>query len=66
MLTHEFVHLATPTLSKRYAWFMEGAATYVEPIARVRVVFCRPTSFGRVCSKACRRAFRAKVTAAST
>lgn len=37
MLTHEFVHLATPTLSKRYAWFMEGAATYVEPIARARV-----------------------------
>jgi len=36
-LTHEFVHLATPTLSKRYAWFMEGAATYVEPIARARV-----------------------------
>ena len=37
VLTHEFVHLATPTLSKRHAWFMEGAATYVEPIARVRV-----------------------------
>lgn len=37
MLTHEFVHVATPTLPKRYAWFMEGAATYVEPIARVRV-----------------------------
>jgi hypothetical protein len=37
VLTHEFVHVATPTLSKRYAWFMEGAATYVEPIARARV-----------------------------
>jgi hypothetical protein len=37
VLTHEFVHLATPTLSKRHAWFMEGAATYVEPIARARV-----------------------------
>ena len=37
VLTHEFVHLSTPTLSKRYAWFMEGVATYVEPIARVRI-----------------------------
>jgi hypothetical protein len=36
VLTHEFVHLATPTLSRRHAWFMEGAATYVEPIARAR------------------------------
>jgi len=37
VLTHEFVHLSTPTLSKRYAWFMEGVATYVEPIARARI-----------------------------
>jgi hypothetical protein len=37
VLTHEFVHLATPTLSRRYAWFMEGGATYVEPFARARV-----------------------------
>lgn len=37
VLTHEFVHLATPTVSKRYAWFMEGAATYVEPLARARI-----------------------------
>jgi hypothetical protein len=37
VLTHEFVHLATPTLSRRAAWFMEGAATYVEPLARARV-----------------------------
>lgn len=37
VLTHEFVHLATPTVSKRQAWFMEGAATYVEPIARARI-----------------------------
>ncbi len=36
VLTHEFVHLATPTLRRRYAWFMEGAATHVEPLARVR------------------------------
>jgi hypothetical protein len=36
MLTHEFIHLATPTLPRRYAWFMEGAATYVEPLARAR------------------------------
>jgi hypothetical protein len=37
VLTHEFVHLATPTVSKRHAWFMEGAATYVEPLARARI-----------------------------
>lgn len=37
VLTHEFVHVATPTLRRRYAWFMEGAATYVEPLARARI-----------------------------
>jgi predicted metalloprotease with PDZ domain len=37
VLTHEFVHLATPTLRRRDAWFMEGAATYLEPLARARV-----------------------------
>jgi hypothetical protein len=37
VLTHEFVHLATPTLRRRSAWFMEGAATYLEPLARARI-----------------------------
>lgn len=36
VLTHEFVHLATPTLPRHAMWFMEGAATYVEPLARAR------------------------------
>jgi hypothetical protein len=37
VLTHEFIHLATPTLRRRAAWFMEGAATYFEPLARARI-----------------------------
>ena len=37
VLTHEFIHLATPTLRRRAAWFMEGAATYLEPLARARI-----------------------------
>lgn len=36
MLTHEFVHLALPQLPDEHDWLQEGAATYVEPIARAR------------------------------
>jgi len=36
MLTHEFVHLALPELADEHDWLQEGAATYVEPIARAR------------------------------
>jgi hypothetical protein len=35
-MTHELVHLASPVLDRRHAWFSEGLATYLEPIARVR------------------------------
>jgi len=36
VLPHEFVHTGMPFLSGNGAWFMEGAATYVEPIVRAR------------------------------
>ena len=36
MLTHEFIHLALPELADQHDWLQEGAATYVEPIARAR------------------------------
>lgn len=35
--THEMVHLAVPSMRRRYLWLNEGLATYVEPIARARV-----------------------------
>lgn len=35
--THEFLHFAYPFVGRQHAWFSEGMATYVEPIARVRV-----------------------------
>jgi hypothetical protein len=34
ILTHEFVHLALPQLPDEHDWLQEGAATYVEPVAR--------------------------------
>jgi hypothetical protein len=36
ILTHEFVHLALPQLADQHDWLHEGAATYVEPVARAR------------------------------
>ncbi len=36
VLVHELVHAALPTLSRRHVWLMEGAATYVEPVARAQ------------------------------
>jgi len=35
-LTHEMIHLAIPALPDEQHWFEEGAATYVEPLARAR------------------------------
>ena len=34
--THELVHVGFPRLTPNDAWFAEGLATYVEPIARAR------------------------------
>lgn len=36
MLTHEFIHLALPQFADEHDWLQEGAATYVEPIARAQ------------------------------
>lgn len=36
VLTHEFIHLCVPTLDRRHAWFTEGLATYLEPLARAK------------------------------
>ncbi|MEO5754061.1 MAG: hypothetical protein ABIR38_05085 [Chthoniobacterales bacterium] len=37
LITHEMVHLAFPSVAEENHWIEEGLATYVEPIARVRV-----------------------------
>ena len=36
VLVHELIHTGMPYLRPRATWFMEGAATYVEPIIRAR------------------------------
>jgi hypothetical protein len=36
VLPHEFVHTGMPFLRGNGMWFMEGAATYVEPVMRAR------------------------------
>jgi len=42
VLTHEFLHLCVPTLDRRQAWFTEGLATYLEPLARAQRGLVRP------------------------
>jgi hypothetical protein len=42
VLVHEMVHLALPQLPRRHNWFHEGAATYVEIIARARAGLTSP------------------------
>jgi len=36
VMVHEMTHLALPTVPQQNVWFMEGNATYVEPIARAQ------------------------------
>lgn len=36
VMVHEMTHLALPRVPRRSEWFMEGNATYVEPIARAQ------------------------------
>jgi len=36
VLVHEWIHTGMPFIRGRGTWFMEGAATYVEPIIRAR------------------------------
>lgn len=37
LMTHEMVHLAFPSVADEHHWIEEGLATYVEPIARVKI-----------------------------
>jgi hypothetical protein len=36
VLTHELIHTGMPFIRRGGTWFMEGAATYIEPIIRAR------------------------------
>lgn len=36
VMVHEMVHLSFPPVHRRHQWLLEGLATYVEPITRVR------------------------------
>lgn len=36
VMAHEMVHLSFPPVGNRHQWLLEGLATYVEPITRVR------------------------------
>ena len=44
-LTHELFHLALPTVGEGHEWMEEGFATYLEPIARVRLGFITEDKF---------------------
>src|SRR4051794_8157337 len=37
VMTHEMFHLAFPDLDEQYNWLSEGLASYLEPLARVRL-----------------------------
>jgi hypothetical protein len=37
VMTHEMIHLGFPSLAERHHWLEEGLATYVEPLARIRI-----------------------------
>jgi hypothetical protein len=47
ILPHEFVHTGMPMITGRASWFMEGAATYVEPVIRARAGFKREVEVWR-------------------
>ena len=36
VMVHEMVHLSFPPVVRRHNWLLEGLATYVEPVVRVR------------------------------
>ena len=44
VLVHELTHTGMPFLYDRGGWFMEGAATYIEPIIRARAGWRSPQS----------------------
>lgn len=41
-MTHEFVHLAFPDMTREHHWLEEGQATYIEPIARAQIETLTP------------------------
>lgn len=41
-MTHEFVHLAFPSVSDQHHWIEEGLATYIEPLARAQIGLIPP------------------------
>jgi hypothetical protein len=45
VVAHELVHVAFPSLAYTHAWFSEGLATYVEPVARARQGAVSPEKF---------------------
>jgi predicted metalloprotease with PDZ domain len=47
VLPHEMIHLAMSQLPRRFRWFKEGAATYIEPIAEVRAGSGKPEDVWR-------------------
>ena len=47
IMTHEMVHLGFPSVARRHHWIEEGIATYVEPVARVRVGQLTPEKIWR-------------------
>ncbi|HVI05841.1 MAG TPA: hypothetical protein VM711_07090 [Sphingomicrobium sp.] len=42
VMSHEFVHMAFPSMPDDQHWMEEGQATYIEPIARVMIGDLRP------------------------
>jgi hypothetical protein len=47
VLAHELVHVGFPDVEPRHAWFEEGLATYVEPLARARAGLITPARVWR-------------------
>ncbi len=48
-MTHEFVHLAFPDMTRQHHWLEEGQATYIEPIARAQIGTLAPGArLGRI------------------
>jgi hypothetical protein len=47
VLPHELIHARLPYVARTHAWFSEGLASYVEPIARVRAGLLSEQKFWR-------------------
>jgi hypothetical protein len=47
VVAHELVHVAFPQVGSEHAWFAEGLACYVEPVARVHAAITSPEKMWR-------------------